>query len=55
VLVNTDPVRQERVLDLLRSQAEHLQILILTCHPDRYRGVGQPIQMTTCEDRSSAK
>ncbi|MEX1119218.1 MAG: AAA family ATPase [Terrimicrobiaceae bacterium] len=52
VLVNTDPVRQERVLDVLAAQAERLQILILTCHPDRYRGVGQPIAMATCQDRS---
>lgn len=40
VLVNTDAVRQERVLDLLGTLAVDLQILILTCHPDRYRGVG---------------
>lgn len=43
VLVNTDPVRQERILDVLGAQAERLQILILTCHPDRYRGVGAPL------------
>jgi len=41
VLVNTDSVRQERVLDLLGALSTDLQILILTCHPDRYRGVGQ--------------
>ena len=46
VLVNTDPVRQDRVLDVLGAQAERLQILILTCHPDRYRGVGQPASIT---------
>lgn len=46
VLVNTDPVRQERILDVLGTQAARLQILILTCHPDRYRGVGQPILIT---------
>jgi uncharacterized protein YhaN len=40
VLVNTDPVRQQRVLDLLQSAAQRLQILVLTCHPDRYRGIG---------------
>jgi hypothetical protein len=40
VLVNTDAVRQERILDLLGSLAGPLQVLILTCHPDRYRGVG---------------
>jgi exonuclease SbcC len=45
VLVNTDPFRQERVLDVLGSQADRLQILILTCHPDRYRGVGQPLEL----------
>lgn len=43
VLVNTDPVRQERVLDLLGTLSGGLQILILTCHPDRYRGIGQVI------------
>lgn len=47
VLVNTDPVRQDRVLDVLTAQAAHLQILILTCHPDRYRGVGRPIPFQT--------
>jgi DNA repair exonuclease SbcCD ATPase subunit len=40
VLVNTDPTRQNRVLDLLRSAEQNLQILILTCHPERYRGIG---------------
>lgn len=40
VLVNTDEQRQQRVLDLLHTSAERLQILILTCHPERYRGVG---------------
>jgi len=46
VLVNTDPVRQDRILDVLGTQADRLQILILTCHPDRYRGVGQAIIIT---------
>lgn len=45
VLVNTDPVRQDRILDVLAGQADRLQILILTCHPDRYRGIGQPISI----------
>ena len=45
VLVNTDPARQERILDVLGTQAEHLQILILTCHPDRYRGVGTHLSL----------
>lgn len=46
VLVNSDPVRQDRILDVLGAQADRLQILILTCHPDRYRGVGQPTTIT---------
>ena len=46
VLVNTDPIRQERVLDVLGAATRHLQIVILTCHPDRYRGVGQVLALT---------
>ncbi|OJU97785.1 MAG: hypothetical protein BGO12_04320 [Verrucomicrobia bacterium 61-8] len=45
ILVNTDPIRQERILDVLGTQAERLQILILTCHPDRYRGIGRPLSL----------
>jgi DNA repair exonuclease SbcCD ATPase subunit len=47
VLVNTDPVRQERVLDLLQSAAQRLQILVLTCHSDRYRGIGNQVTIQT--------
>ena len=45
VLVNTDPVRQERVLDVLGSVASTLQILVLSCHADRYRGVGREVRL----------
>lgn len=45
VRVNTDAVRQERVLDHLGILSSDLQILILTCHPDRYRGVGSGISI----------
>jgi uncharacterized protein YhaN len=38
--VNTDAQRQARVLDLLQTAANKLQIVILTCHPERYRGIG---------------
>ena len=47
VLVNTDPTRQERILDTLAAQTPHLQILILTCHPDRYRGIGNTLSFTS--------
>ncbi|MGH7944202.1 MAG: AAA family ATPase [Opitutaceae bacterium] len=43
VLVNTDSVRQERVLDVLSSLSSNFQIILLTCHADRYRGAGQAI------------
>ncbi len=46
VLVNTDPARQERVLDVLAAEAVRLQILILTCHADRYRGVGEAVMLS---------
>lgn len=45
VLVNTDQVRQERVLDSLTALAGSLQVIILTCHPDRYRGIGNPVTL----------
>ncbi|MBI3989818.1 MAG: AAA family ATPase [candidate division NC10 bacterium] len=38
-LVNTDPRRQERFLALLEEAAERLQIMLLTCHPERYRSL----------------
>lgn len=40
VLVNTAPVRQDRILG---AQAGRLQILISTCHPDRYCGIGRSV------------
>lgn len=45
VLVNTDPARQRRVLETLENAAARLQILVLTCHPDRYRGVGTAVEL----------
>jgi uncharacterized protein YhaN len=47
VLVNTDAVRQERILDVLGSVSARLQVIILTCHADRYRGVGRTIRFVT--------
>ena len=46
VLVNTDADRQRRVLDVLAGAAAGgLQILVCTCHPDRYRGVGELVEL----------
>ncbi len=46
VLVNTDAARQARVLDVLANAAAGgLQILVCTCHPDRYRGVGEVVEL----------
>jgi uncharacterized protein YhaN len=41
VLVNTDGTRQQRVLDLLSAIAVRLQVVVLTCHPERFRGAGR--------------
>lgn len=38
-LVNTDPNRLERILNLLEAASETLQIVILTCHLDRYQDI----------------
>jgi DNA repair exonuclease SbcCD ATPase subunit len=35
----TDPVRFEHILRLLEESTDHLQILILTCNPDRYKAL----------------
>jgi uncharacterized protein YhaN len=45
ILVNTDGQRQQRVLDLPRTSASQLQIVILTCHRESYRGVGNILEM----------
>ena len=39
VLNATDTGRLARVLTLLEESADHLQIVILTCHPERYRAL----------------
>lgn len=41
VLTATDPARLERTLDILGEAAERFQILILTCHPNRYQGLAE--------------
>ncbi|MBN2187644.1 MAG: AAA family ATPase [Dehalococcoidia bacterium] len=40
VLAATDAGRLARVMTILEEAAQRLQILILTCHPERYRGLG---------------
>lgn len=39
-LVNTDSLRQGRAIELIQSAAEHLQIVVLTAFPERYRMPG---------------
>ncbi|HAX43888.1 MAG TPA: hypothetical protein DCY80_15170, partial [Solibacterales bacterium] len=36
VLMATDPTRLARILALLEARREQLQVLILTCHPERF-------------------
>ncbi|MEW6664970.1 MAG: AAA family ATPase [Thermodesulfobacteriota bacterium] len=39
VLTATDTGRSARVMNVIEEAAQRLQILILTCHPERYRGL----------------
>lgn len=39
VLTFTDAARMARVMDVLEESGQRLQILIITCHPERYRGL----------------
>ena len=39
VLTATDAGRLGRILDLLEEASEQLQIIVLTCHPERYRAL----------------
>ena len=39
VLAATDAGRLARVMGVLEEAAQRLQVLILTCHPERYRGL----------------
>ncbi len=39
VLTATDAGRLARVLTILEEAAQRLQVLIITCHPERYRGL----------------
>jgi exonuclease SbcC len=40
VMTFTDAGRMARVMSILEEEAQRLQIIILTCHPERYRGLG---------------
>lgn len=39
VLNATDTSRLARIMAILEEAARHLQELVLTCHPERYRGL----------------
>ena len=39
ILTATDTGRLARVLSILEEAAQRLQLFILTCHPERYRGL----------------
>ena len=50
VLVHTDAVRQRNVLDYLQTLASQVQILVLTCHAERYRGAGKLLRLSNGAD-----
>jgi len=39
VLTATDTGRLAKVMNVLEDAAQRLQVLVLTCHPERYRGL----------------
>jgi uncharacterized protein YhaN len=39
ILTATDTGRLARILSILEEAAQRLQLFILTCHPERYRGL----------------
>ncbi|MGE4095528.1 MAG: hypothetical protein AB7G75_32340, partial [Candidatus Binatia bacterium] len=41
VLTATDTGRLARILTVLEEAAQRLQVLIITCHPERYRGLDE--------------
>jgi DNA repair protein SbcC/Rad50 len=45
VLVHTDAARQEHVLDFIGAIAESLQVLVVTCHPEQYQGLGTQLDI----------
>ncbi len=49
VLVHTDPMRHQNVLGYLRELAEKVQVIVLTCHAERYRGAGRVIRPATVQ------
>ena len=56
VLVATDAGRLGRILDVLAEYGRRMQIVILTCHPERYRAMPQAtfIDLQACRDRGIA-
>jgi uncharacterized protein YhaN len=55
VLVNTDAARQENVLDFIGNIARQVQILIVTCHGERYRGLGTSLEMEITQNPDPAR
>jgi uncharacterized protein YhaN len=56
ILTFTDDGRLARVLKLLDEATQRLQVLVLTCHPERYRGLGgaQFMDLLQCEEATAA-
>jgi len=41
ILTATDTGRLARILSIIEEAAQRLQLFVLTCHPERYRGMGE--------------
>ena len=39
ILISTDTGRMSRICDLLAELAEHMQVIVFTCHPERFADI----------------
>ncbi len=54
VLVHTDAARHQNVLDYLQELGKSVQVLLLTCHAERYRGLGHALRPAMAPPPESA-
>ena len=53
-LTQSDGHRMAAMRDMLAAAAEHIQVMVLTCHPDDYEGAGSPsmVDLSACMTRT---
>ncbi len=53
-LTQSDASRMAWIRGLLAEAAEHIQVIVLTCHPEDYQGDGHFVDLLTCLRRSDS-